>query len=298
MGLRVVDYNSVVSECLSVCVSQHRRPPSHEPTTRHLGYHNENKTVMATSTMNILAKGLLQRTTTIVGASRPLQLRAVTFGAPLGVTSSNLIVRETPSSKNNSPALCATRCFSSTGDSSTSTTSYNPLDWWRKRQTQKEQEKFEEKTIHMASLQKWTLGEMHQEMVDSLDWKSKIPGISGTKEVKDAKAVQKLVEALMEVVGKDASDEDLAKLKKVEKLRAANKAGKTIQEMNTFFDQFEIMCMMQRVLRKRKLEGRTLPMTQESLQMVMQAEGPRVMSKAQRDKMIKRAGKQYSSLGK
>ena len=121
----------------------------------------------------------------------------------------------------------------------------------------------------MANIKVWTLGEMHQELADSLDWKSKIPGISGTKEVKDARSILELVEALIEVAGKDASNEELVKLKKVEKLRAASKAGKTMQEMNSFFDQFEIMCMMQRVLRRRKLQGKTLPMTQDSLQMVM-----------------------------
>ena len=242
--------------------------------------------------MNILAKGLLQKTTLIAGAVRPSQLRSVTCRAPLAVASSNHHLRETPTS--NSPVL-ATRCFSSTGDSSTS---YNPLDWWKSRQTKKEQEKFEERTVHMANIKVWTLGEMHQELADSLDWKSKIPGISGSKEVKDARSILELVEALIEVAGKDASNEELVKLKKLEKLRAASKAGKTMQEMNSFFDQFEIMCLMQRVLRRRKLQGKTLPMTQDSLQMVMQSEGSQVMSQAQRAQMVKRAGKKYGSLGK
>mmetsp|Transcript_4837 Transcript_4837/g.6267 ORF Transcript_4837/g.6267 Transcript_4837/m.6267 type:complete len:243 (+) Transcript_4837:49-777(+) len=173
---------------------------------------------------------------------------------------------------------------------------YNPLEWWKNRQSVKEEEKFRERTLNMAKMKNWTLNEMNQELEEALGWKSKIPGVSGTKEVKQAKEIKATVDALINIVGKDATDSDLESLEKIDKLRAASAADITVEDINTLIEQFSSMCIMQRVLKKRLETGCKLPRTSEKLQLVVQNEGPNFLSLKQKQRMKKRYGGQYNRL--
>jgi len=145
----------------------------------------------------------------------------------------------------------------------------------------------------MAFKKNWTVGDMDQELKEVVDsWRSKVPGLSNNKETQQAKEMHQTFGGLMEVVGKDATAEALVKLKKVDKLRAAVAGKTTVEAVNAVIQQFEIMALMHRVVRSRKLSGKPIPQSIQAMQAVMQAEGPNFLSKEQRLRMMKQQKKE------
>lgn len=71
----------------------------------------------------------------------------------------------------------------------------------------------------MAHSKSWTLSKFHDQVKESAGgWKAKIPGMSGTDAVKQMKAMQQLLEAVMEVAGSNAGAPELKELGKKEKV--------------------------------------------------------------------------------
>jgi len=162
------------------------------------------------------------------------------------------------------------------------------MNWWRKRQETKEEEKYKKKIKDMTSKETWTIGDMKEELDEVVkDWKAKMPVISNNKETKMAKQMHKTLTGIVNVMGKDATGEMLEEMTRAEKLKASLEGEATVEDVNGMIFQFQTMTIMHRVLRKRKAEGKKIPETAEAMQAVMQAEGSQVLSKSQKDKMKK-----------
>jgi len=160
----------------------------------------------------------------------------------------------------------------------------------------KEAEKFKERAISMSLKDQFTLTDFSEELAEATGWKSKIPGVSSTKEVKKAKELKAVIESLIKQKGKDATDIEIDELSKLERLRAASAAEVTLADVDQFVEQFGNMCTIQKVLRQRHLEGRSIPLTQEKLMFVVQAEGHKHMSQKQKDQMRQKAKKKFPGM--
>jgi hypothetical protein len=140
----------------------------------------------------------------------------------------------------------------------------------------------------MAEKEVWSIGDLVAELDEVVNsWKSKMPGVSGMKETEMAKRLHKTLNGIIKVAGKDASDDLLDKMTRKDKLLAAIEGETTVEEINTAIDQFRVMALMQKVVRQRKLSGKTIPSTPEGVQALVQAQGPKMLSKAQKSKMGK-----------
>ena len=140
----------------------------------------------------------------------------------------------------------------------------------------------------MALKEQWTVGDMQQELKEVVDsWAAKVPGLNNNKETKQAKEMYHTFAGIIKVVGKDATSDTLSNLKHVDGLRAALAGETTVESVNELVHQFEQMELMHRVVRSRHLQGKPIPQSLESMQAIMQVEGPKFLSKAQRSRIIK-----------
>jgi len=175
---------------------------------------------------------------------------------------------------------------SSFSTETSSASSYSPLEWWRNRQAQKEEKQYKERIENMASKDTWRLSDTQGELDEVVkSWAAKIPVLNQSSEVKMAQSLHKTVTALIQVVGADADDDRLEEITRAEKLQAALAAETSVEEINILIKQFQNMALMHRVLRHRKVEGKPLPTTSEALQLVMQVDAPKFLTKAQKARM-------------
>lgn len=183
--------------------------------------------------------------------------------------------------------LTRTRSSSSTAASPDGSSFFtSPLSWWRGRQEKKEEDKYRERIAYMASKDAWTIGDMWAELDEVVSsWKSKIPRLSDNKETKMAQKMHKAVSGIIDVVGKGATDAELDAMTRKQKLESALKGETTVEEINILTKQFQTMALMHRVLRKRTLEGKPIPSSSAGMQSLLQAEGPKSLSKTQRERM-------------
>jgi hypothetical protein len=164
--------------------------------------------------------------------------------------------------------------------------SYSPLEWWKNRQESQEAEKYKKRIQYMASKDAWTVGDMKEELDELMSsWTAKL---SDSKEVRQGKDMHKTVSGIIAVVGDDATDVELENMSRTDKLKASIQGETSVEDINMFARQFQTMALMHRVLRKRKEEGKSLPQTVESMQTVIQAEGAKLLSKNQRNRMMKK----------
>jgi len=176
--------------------------------------------------------------------------------------------------------------FSSNADSSDGGGSYSPVEWWRGRQEKKEAEKYVKRIEDMSQKEKWTIGDMGDELDEVVQsWSAKMPVLSNNKEMQMAKKMHATIQGLVGVVGRDASDDILDNMTRTQKLQAAVAGETTVEEINLLVQQFQTMALMHRVLRKRVAQGKPLPTTQEAMQTVLQAEGRLALSKKQKSQM-------------
>jgi len=139
----------------------------------------------------------------------------------------------------------------------------------------------------MSEKETWTIADMQEELDEVVtSWSAKMPVVSDNKETKMAKKLHKTVSGVMSIVGKDATEDVLEGMSRTDKLKAALKGETTVEEINILIQQFQTMSLMHRVMRKRKLEGKSLPKTQDSMQAMLQAEGSKMLSKSQKSRMI------------
>jgi hypothetical protein len=140
-------------------------------------------------------------------------------------------------------------------------------------------EAYAKQISQMAHSEKWSLANFHQQVVDSSGgWKAKLPGMGNTDAVKQMKAMQQLLEAAMEVAGRDAGANELNDLGKKGKLKISLKSGADVSEINALVQQFKSMDIMHRVLRYRVENGLEIPTDEEGARTIMQNDVKNVLS--------------------
>lgn len=176
--------------------------------------------------------------------------------------------------------------------------SYSPLDWWKNRQEAKEIEKYKARIAEMAKKKDWVIGDMLKELDEvKQSWASKIPGINQGKEIKMATTMHKKLSSLVEFVGADATVERLKLMTEKEKLQCAIAAESTCEDLAQLVDQFDIMCLMHRVVRLRAQQKLPIPETPEAMQLAIQNDGMHLMSKEQKTKMSERQTRSWMPRG-
>jgi hypothetical protein len=228
-----------------------------------------------------------------VGARARTQCSAIIvegLGARGGRSSSGLHdhIRSTPSTSSSlSFALQQRQLFSSRSDQpkSSSNSGFSPLSWWQNRQETKSAEKYRERIERMSQKETWTVDDMATELKDIVtSWSAKL---SQDKDTKVVKEMHKILQAIGKVLGPDATSDTVETAGRLQKLQAAVAGECTVEKINAGMKQFQVMALMHRVVRKRKLDGMPIPQTMESMQAIVQLEGPKLMSKAEKSRMMK-----------
>jgi hypothetical protein len=179
---------------------------------------------------------------------------------------------------------------------------------FEERSKKSQKEAYAKQLAKMAESEKWTLKDFSDEIDETLSsWRTKIPGVSNLQQVKSAKEAQVVIKAVVDEVGRDATAEDLGSLGRTEKVskwveewgfRASGlgshiaslplqqkislKSGISIEDLNIMIKQFQGMDMMHSVLRKRKLEGKPIPVDESTMKAALESDGPSVLSKKQK----------------
>ena len=76
--------------------------------------------------------------------------------------------------------------------------------------------------LTMANAEVWNLQSFSADVdskISSLGWKRFIPGLSGSKQLEEAKSLQKKIHTVMAEVGGDKTSEELSELNEKEKVR-------------------------------------------------------------------------------
>ena len=161
------------------------------------------------------------------------------------------------------------------------------------RQVRQEQEKYMEQMTRLSSMEVFTMEKYRDELSRGVDGGGMMTKISflQTNEVKQAKEVVEVVEKMIEVVGPDATAEDLIQMDRLQRLRVATAANKTLEEISIMVSQITNMDVMQKTLRKRQLEGKPIPPDKDTMQAVIQKDALSVLSKPQKEMMKSRQEK-------
>lgn len=140
----------------------------------------------------------------------------------------------------------------------------------------------------MADQEAWVVGDMLKELDEvNQSWMAKMPVLGDNKEVQMAKQMHRVMSGLASVAGEDANSETLENLTRKEKLKAALLGETTVEEINMVINQFQVMTLMHRVVRQRKLDGKSIPASAEGIQFLMQQEAPKLLTKKQKRQMAK-----------
>jgi hypothetical protein len=158
------------------------------------------------------------------------------------------------------------------------------------RRDRQEKERYIEQMTRLSDMEAFTMENYRDELsrgVDGGGIMSKIPFMQ-TKEVEQAKEVVNVVKKIIEVVGPHATAEDLLQMDRLQRLRVATTANKTLEEISIMVSQITNMDVMQKTLRKRRLEGKPIPPDKDSMQSVIQKDAINVLSKSQKDMLKSR----------
>lgn len=154
--------------------------------------------------------------------------------------------------------------------------------------SRKKEEQVTEQLRKMADYQVWDLNQYAKDLESTMsNWKTKIPGMGYTKEVKTIRKAQKIQKAVITYVGGDATTETLENLTRKDKLKIAVEGDIDVDDIDIFIGQFNNMNMMHKVLRYRKEHGMSIPKTDAEMQMAVQHNAMKVMTKKEKAKMQK-----------
>ena len=179
-------------------------------------------------------------------------------------------------------------CFSSTSSSSESKGGVS--GWMQRRKEKQEHEKYLEQMERLANMEELTLDNYRKELETGLSgWGTNIKFLQ-TKEVKVAKEVVDAIKCLIDVMGPNVTIDDInTKMTHIDRLKVATTTNKSLPEVSALLAQIQNMDIMQRVLRKRKLEGKPIPKDANSLQHAIKADAMSVVTKSQKAMMKKRS---------
>jgi hypothetical protein len=158
----------------------------------------------------------------------------------------------------------------------------------RERSKRKEQEQYVEQMERLSNLEVFTMANYREELQRGLSgWASKISFLE-SKEVKMAKEVLEVVEKIIDVVGPDATAEDLIAMDRLQRLRVATASNKSLEEVAILVGQITNMDVMQKALRKRRLDGKPIPRDPEAMQGIIRKDAIHVLSKSQKEMLKSR----------
>ena len=93
---------------------------------------------------------------------------------------------------------------------------------------------------------------------------------------------------MIDLKGEDATSDDLMEMDRLDRLRVATSTKKTIEELKILLFQIQNMDMMQKMLRKRKSEGKAIPQDPTAMQAAMKRDAKDIMIKAHTKMIMKR----------
>jgi len=160
--------------------------------------------------------------------------------------------------------------------------------WMQNRTERKQQEEYMAQMTRLSEMDRLTLENYKAELERGLNKFGANISFLQTKEVKTAKDVVIVIKALIDVKGSEATADDLSTMDRLERLKVATSTNKTVEEISILLSQIHNMDLMQRVLRKRKLEGKPIPPDPTSMQAAIKKDAVSVMSKTQKEMMMKR----------
>ena len=162
--------------------------------------------------------------------------------------------------------------------------------WMSDRAERKEQEKYMEQMAKLSTMEVFTMKDYRDELQEGIEGGGMMTKISfmQTKEIKQAKEIVDVVDKIIEVVGPEATAEDLIQMDRLERLRVATSANRTLEEIAIMVSQITNMDVMQKTLRKRYLEGKPIPENKEAMQAIVQKDALSVLSKSQKEMMKSR----------
>lgn len=160
-------------------------------------------------------------------------------------------------------------------------------DSFADRQKANQQKMFAKQVEKMSNAEAWTLADFADDLDKTTsDWKSKIPGLNNLQQVKMAKQAATIAKAMIQQVGADATAKDVTeKVARAEKLKVALESESTVEEVNVMIQQLQSVDIMHRIIRKRKVEGKSLPTNESSMKNLMQVDGLQAMTKTQKKNM-------------
>lgn len=140
----------------------------------------------------------------------------------------------------------------------------------------------------LSNLDRLTMHEYHGMLKENVSGFMMNISFLQTSEVKTAKALVEVVEKIIDEVGPDATADDLIEMDRLQRLKVATAANKTTEEIAILVSQITNMDVMQKALRKRKLEGKAIPQDMEQMQAIIKRDALSVMSKSQKEMMKSR----------
>jgi hypothetical protein len=160
--------------------------------------------------------------------------------------------------------------------------------WMEGRQERQQQKQYMEQMERLSSMEQLTLANYQEELKRGLSgFMAKVKFLQ-TKEIRVAQEVVDVVGAFMGVLGNDATADDLNTMTRIDRLKVAGASNKTVEEIAIMVSQIQNMDLMQRTLRKRKLEGKIIPVDSSKMQEAIKKDARGVMTKSQKDVMKKR----------
>ncbi|CAJ1942876.1 unnamed protein product [Cylindrotheca closterium] len=160
--------------------------------------------------------------------------------------------------------------------------------WMESRKERQEKENYMEQMERLSNMEELTLLKYREELDRGLDsWGAKL-SFGLTKEIKLAKEVVACINCFIEVLGNDATADDLIEMDRLQRLKVATASNKSMEDIQIMISQVQNMDLMQRTLRKRKAEGKPIPPDSNSMQAAIKKDALSVMSKSQKEMMMKR----------
>jgi hypothetical protein len=160
--------------------------------------------------------------------------------------------------------------------------------WMEGRRDRKEQENYMDQMGRLSDMEALTLEKYQEELNRGLDsWGAKL-SFGLTKEVKQAKDVVECISCFIDVVGGNATADDLISMDRLQRLKVATSSKKSVEDIQIMISQVQNMDLMQRTLRKRRLDGKSIPPDSQSMQAAIKKDALSVMSKTQKEMMKNR----------
>jgi hypothetical protein len=149
------------------------------------------------------------------------------------------------------------------------------------RSKRKEKERYMEQMERLSEMDVFTMENYKEELKRGLSGFAANISFMQSKEVKMAKEVMEVVDKFIDVLGPRATAEDLIEMDRLQRLKVATAANKTLEEISIMVSQITNMDVMQKALRKRRLEGKPIPKDQEAMQAAIKKDAMQVLSKSQ-----------------